>query len=166
MERTEAIILADTMDFTRQLSLSYFKRLKEVDIHRNFEMGGIKLNSAFWVMAHLAVTENYLLLHATGGEIIRFSWAKLFGIGSAIPDAGDCPPIEEVMEKLNAVHEKAIAHIRTLTAEDLDKPNPTPIKFKDTNDMLRMIIQHAIRHEGNHSGHLSWLCKLHGIKTF
>lgn len=165
MNRTEAEILADTMDFTRKLSLYYIKKLKDSDLHKTFNCEGKTLNSAFWVIAHLAVTENYLLLHATGGELIRFSWAKLFGLGSTVPEIKDCPPLEEVLEKLNAVHEKAMAYIRTLTDEDLDKPNPTMIKFKDSPDTLRMIIQHAIRHEGTHAGHLSWLCKLHGIKT-
>ena len=165
MQRTEAMILAETMDFTRKLSLSYFDRLKDKDLHNSFECGGIKLNSAFWVMAHLAVTENFLLLHATGGEMIRFSWAKLFGLGSTVPDKKDCPPIEEVLEKLNAIHERSMEHIRKLRDSDLDKPNPTFIKFKDAPDTLRMIIQHAIRHEGTHAGHLGWLCKLHSIKT-
>jgi len=165
MQRTEAVILADTIDFTRKLTQSYFKRLKDVDLHKTFECEGKTMNSAFWIMAHLAVTENYLLLHATGGELIRFSWAKLFGLGSAVPEIKDCPAIEEVIEKLNAVHERSMEHIRKLSDEDLDKPNPTFIKFKDAPDTLRMIIQHAIRHEGTHAGHLSWLCKLHGIKT-
>lgn len=165
MKKTEAQALADTMDFSRQLSLYYFHKLKDTDLHKTFECEGKKLNSAFWVMAHLAVTENYLLLYATGGEMIRFSWARLFGLGSTIPIKEDCPPLEEILEKLESVHQKALQYIRSLSDDDLDKPNPTPIKFKNAPDTLRMVIQHAIRHEGTHTGHLSWLCKLHGIKT-
>jgi hypothetical protein len=46
----------------------------------------------------------------------------------------------------------------------LDKDNPAGFGFGGDNS-YRMMIQHAIRHEAIHAGHLSWLCKLHGIQT-
>ncbi|MFN3917770.1 MAG: DinB family protein [Flavobacteriales bacterium] len=162
--RTESLILADVMDKTRQVSLFYFSQLQGKDLHKIFDSEGIKLNNAFWIIAHLAVTENFLLLRSTGGEIIKFGWAKQFGIGSTVPEKADCPPLKEVLETSQLVHQRSIDHIRSLTDEDLNKPTSTGVNFGG-EDTVRSIIIHAIRHEGIHSGHLSWLCKLHGVKT-
>ena len=47
-------------------------------------------------MAHLAVSENRLLLRATGGPFEKFSWAKHFSVGSQGLPKDQCPPYEEV----------------------------------------------------------------------
>lgn len=162
--RSEGIILADVMDKTRQLSLFYFSQLKGKDLYKTFQSEEVELNSAFWIFAHLTVTENFLLLRSTGGELIKFSWAKQFGIGSTVPTREECPPLQEVLETSREVHERAINHLRTLSDEALKKPTTTGVTFGG-EDSIRSIIMHAIRHEGAHAGHLGWLCKLHGVKT-
>jgi uncharacterized damage-inducible protein DinB len=162
--KKEAQVLADMMDSTRQLSFYYWNKLQEKDIYKTFECNGAVLNNAFWVMAHLAVTENFLLLRSTGGEMIKFSWAKQFGLGAALPLKEECPPLQEMIDTLNFVHQKSLLHLSQLSDEDLEKPTITGVKFGG-EDSIRSIIMHAIRHEGTHAGHLGWLCKLHGIKT-
>lgn len=164
MSATEINTLANTLDYTRGITLQYFDKLKEVDPHHLFEVDGKKLNSTLWIMAHLAVTENFLILRSTGGEMIRFSWAKLFGLGSTIPEPKDCPPFEEVLSTMKTVHQNSIAHLRTLNDADLIKATTTGFKFGG-EDSFRRVITHSISHEGTHAGHLGWLCKLHGIKT-
>ncbi len=161
---TEAKTLADVLESTRQLSLFYWNKLSDKDIFQTFECNGVQLNNAYWIMAHLAVTENFLVLRSTGGEMQKFSWAKLFGLGCPIPEKELCPPINEMLETLHSVHQKSIQHILSLSDEDLSKPTATGAKFGG-EDSYRAIITHAIRHEGTHAGHLGWLCKLHGIKT-
>ena len=84
--------------------------------------------------------------------------------GSEIPKKEDCPPFEEVLSYFKEVHEKAITHISQLTDNDLAKPTTNGIDFGG-EDSIRAIIKHSIRHEGVHTGHLSWLCKLFGLKT-
>lgn len=160
---TTAEVLAHTMDRTREYTRFYLSRLKDVDPHRVFTCEGVELNTAFWLVAHLAVSENGLLLRATDGPFEKFSWAKHFSLGSKGLPKAECPPYEEVWATFNAVHSKAIAHLRTLSDEALAKPNSTglPLIGNTTQD----VITHAIRHEGLHTGHISWLCKLHGIKT-
>ena len=159
----EAQVLAHVMDRTREYTLSYFDRLQGKDLHHQFECDGKKLNSAFWLMAHLATTENGLLLAATGGPFEKFSWAKHFTVGSAGLPVDQCPPIEEVMGTFHAVHAKVMAHLPTLTSDALELPNRTG--FASFGTTVRDVITHAIRHEGSHIGHLGWLCKLHGVKT-
>lgn len=160
---TASRTLALTMDRARHYSLSYFDRLKDTDLHHRFEYGGVRLNSAFWILAHLATSENGLLLGATGGPFRRFSWAKHFTVGSQSLPAEQSPSLEEVYTTLTEVHQKVMEHLPTLTDEDLKGPNTTGMSaFGPT---MHDVITHAIRHEGLHAGHLSWLCKLHGIRT-
>jgi len=152
------------MDKTRQLTGYYMNFLNQTDLHQVFEIEGKRLNSAFWIMAHLAVTENFLLLRSTGGNHVKIPWARQFGLGSVPPAREECPPFEEVNHLLQEVHQKSLDHIAGLDTGILDQENTTGFSF-DGEKSIRATIVHAIRHEGSHAGHLGWLCKLNGIKT-
>ncbi|MBX2974348.1 MAG: DinB family protein [Flavobacteriales bacterium] len=160
---TEAQVLAHTMDRARQYTRFYFDKLKDRDLHRRFVCEGHELNSAYWLIAHIAVTQNGLLLMATGGPFEKFSWAKHFGRGGPGLPPEQCPPFTEVLETFDRIHTKAIAHVAALPDAALEGPNLTGIALIGTT--VRDVVIHAIRHEGLHTGHLSWLCKLHGITT-
>jgi len=160
---TEAQTLAHMMDRARQYSRFYLSVLKDQDPHRVFTSEGMPLNSVFWLVAHLATSENGLLLRGTGGPFEKFSWAKHFTLGSRGLPKVQCPPYEEVWATFKAVHEKVLVHVPTLTTEQLDSPNITGLNQIGSN--TRDVITHAIRHEALHTGHLTWLCKLYGIKT-
>lgn len=161
---TEPEILALAVDRTRDYARSYLLRLKNVDPHREFEVNGMKLNTAYWIVAHLTVTQNWLVLRATGGPFEKFSWAKHFNLGSTPPPPELCPPYEEVWAMFKAIHAKAVPHVASLNDEQLAQPHTAMIKLGGT-DTVRDAILHQLRHEALHTGHLSWLCKLHGIKT-
>lgn len=160
---TQAQILAEAFLYNRKMTLGYFEKLRDKDIFKEFEIDGKKLNSAYWIIGHLPVTQNYLLLRSTGGEIVRFAWAKPFGLGGSMPAEGERVSIEEILKTMQEVTEKSIQHISTLTDEQLALPNTGGMNFGDGT--IKATIQHAIWHEGTHAGHLGWLCKLHGIKT-
>lgn len=164
MNNTAIITLAETLNYTRHITLMYFDKLKTTNLHQQFTVNHIELNSPYWIIAHLTVTENYLCLRSTGGEIVKFSWAKLFGLGSIPPKPEDCPPFGEIFTTFNEVHQKSVAHLKTLTDDQLELPTTSGIKFGGV-DSYRRVISHAIAHEGTHAGQLAWLCKLHGIKT-
>ena len=142
----------------------YLNILKDTDPHRVFEIEDHKLNNMFWIIAHLSVTENFLLLRCTGGEVVKIPWARQFGLGSVPIPASECPPLDEVKNMFAEVHAKAIKHVATLDEAKLDEVNPVGFEF-DNEKSVRAMIVHAIRHEGTHAGHLGWLCKLNGIKT-
>ena len=164
MPKTETQTLVETLELSRELTKYYLKNLENQDIHKVFEIEGKQLNSIIWLIAHITVSENWLLLVCTGGEKVSIPWARQFGLGSEVPKAEDCPPFEEVLNYFNEVHEKSIAYISQLTDDDLNKPTANGIDFGG-EDSIRAIIKHAIRHEGAHAGHLGWLCKLFGVKT-
>jgi hypothetical protein len=161
---TEAEALAETLDRARQYTLYYFNKLSSTDLHERIEVKGRRLNSAFWLLSHLTISENWLTLNGTGEEMERFSWAKLFSIGKEPPSADECPPVEEVMETASRVHEKAMERIRNLTAEELGAPHKVGFDVGGEG-LVRDAIMHAIRHEAGHAGQLGSLCAMQGIKT-
>ncbi|MFM7079972.1 MAG: DinB family protein [Bacteroidota bacterium] len=163
--KNESQTIASILDETRKLTWTVFDQVhQKADIHRRFVTEGVELNSAYWIMAHLAVTQNYLVLRTTGGEAVRFPWAKMFGMGVPHPSASDCPPFEEIKSVLNDVHERSVKHIMQMDPTKLELPNSTGFGFlgESTN---RSALVHAIRHENMHAGHLSWICKLSGLHT-
>lgn len=136
--------------------------LKNTDMTATFLVNGQQLNSAIWVTAHLAWAENFLVLQSTGGEADTTEWLQHFQLGSNY-NVDMLPDAKEVIQTMKSIHEKSLLHIQSLNDEQLDEPTLTGISFGA--DTKRRVIQHAIRHEGTHSGHLSWLCKLQGIKA-
>ncbi|MCC6840224.1 MAG: DinB family protein [Flavobacteriales bacterium] len=158
---TEAQVLSHLMDRTREWTRYYLSPLNGQDPHRRFVCEGKAFNTVFWQVAHLATSENGLLLAATQGPFEKFWWAKHFTVGAHGLPPEQCPPYEEVWETFNTVHRKAIAHVATLNEAALNAPNPTKLPIGGT---VRDVISHAIRHEGGHSGQLGWLCKLYGIQ--
>lgn len=162
--KTEAALLTHVMDRSRQNTLRYLDYLPDVDPHRMFVCEGKSLNTLFWLSAHLATTENGLLLLATGGPFEKFSWAKHFGPGSTGLPPEQCPPYAEVRATFDAVHQRAMAHLPTLDDAALERPNLTG--FTRFGPLMRDVITQAIRHESYHAGQIGWLCKLYGKTTF
>jgi hypothetical protein len=90
----------------------------------------------------------------TGGNSLKFDWAPLFGIGVAPPPKYDYPAYKDIWNTFKEVHKNTISHISSLTDEQLNVPSR--IEFAMITD-VRGAIQHCIRHEGTHIGHLGWL---------
>ena len=83
-------------------------------------------------------------------------------MGVAPPSKEDYPDYKEIWSTFNEVHTNTINHISSLTDEQLS--SPSRMEFAMITD-VRGAIQHCIRHEGAHIGHLGWLAKMHAIKT-
>ena len=161
----EALLLAEMADNTRELTRFYLSKLKTVDVYKSFTVEGTKLNPIIWELGHLAVSQNWLVLYLGNGDSEKIPWAKGFALG-AIPSnkKEDYPPYEEIWKTFKSIHSKSVAHISSLTNEDLLGHPKKEIPFIKENN-LKSLFMHSIRHEGIHAGHLSWLCKLHEIKT-
>lgn len=164
MAKTETEVLIEMLEMNRDLTKFYLKKLEGQDLYKVFEVEGKELNSILWLIAHITVSENWLLLVCTGGDRVKIPWARQFGLGSEIPKKEDYPSTEDIMAQFDNVHNTAINYIKTLTEEDLAKPTTNGVNFGG-EDSIRAIIKHAARHEATHAGHLGWLCKLFGVKT-
>jgi hypothetical protein len=164
MARTEAEVLAETMDKTRQLIRYYISGLKTTDPYQPIEFGGLNFNSLYWLTAHLIWAEDNLIVRGSSGGTVAPEWIQYYHIGadgSLHEGHGD---FKELLDLMKDVHEKSLAHLRTLTDEQLSEENRLGFGFGDGDKSVRMIIMHAIRHEGTHTGNFAYLCKMKGIK--
>lgn len=160
----EAKTLAALMDQSHKAVLTTLERLSGQDLHHRFSMDGKELNSAFWIMAHLTGSQNWLILRGSGGPFRKYPWAKHFGMGStgAIPEFP--PALDDVLSMYEAVHADGMAHVSKLSEEQLASPHNAMMNLAAGND-VRTVIRHHILHESGHCGQLVWLGKLYGLRT-
>ncbi|MBL7923359.1 MAG: DinB family protein [Bacteroidia bacterium] len=160
----EAELLAEMLDHTRQLTRFYLKHTADIDLQKRFEIGDFQTNSVHWIVAHLSWAEWALTLKALGSDVSPAPWFTLFKIGAPAPDPGQFPPYEEVRRVFDETHATALAHIRSLEDATLKEENELGMSFGGGKEK-RMIIQHCIRHEGTHTGHLGWILRMSGKKV-
>ena len=163
MQKTEAQTLAEMMSQTRKLGKFYIGKLKGVDPLKEFEVEGKKLNCVLWTLAHMTWAEDALLLKTLDGPSPNIPWLGRFRTATDSSLKTDWPALDEVMRCMEQVHDVSLKFISSFDDSVLNEP--AYIEVTDWNTDKRHVIMHAIRHEGVHIGHLSWLCKLHGIKT-
>lgn len=164
MSYTEANVLADTLQKTRDLTRWYLSLLKNADPYHQPEVNGVKLNSVAWLAAHILWAEDFLVLRGTGGEGTDIAWLDHYKISTDGTLHVAQPDMKELLDSLKLVHEKATAHLLTLSDEKLNEPNAFGFSFSGVSTN-KVLVQHCIRHEAMHTGHLSWMCKLNSVKA-
>ncbi len=159
--RTQALI--KTYEMARNLSKYYISKLDGLDIYRVYEINDVKLNSAFWIQAHLVWTEHFLIIEGIGGESLSIEWLNDFAYG-AEPDKVENPPsVDEVKSKMEEVHKRAIEILNGMTDELMQAENNIEANFGGLTNK-ECVLMHAIRHEPMHIGQISWILKVNGIK--
>jgi DinB superfamily len=158
--------LRNMMDATRKIANSYIKKLEGKDVRQSFEVTGIQLNSAYWLVGHMAWAQNNLIIRSFGGPNPEVKWLKHFGMGKAHQESLDNGPSwEELVEGFHKVHEVAMNHLSTLNDATLDEENLINWEVPGLVSKSKgATLIHHIRHEGMHVGHLGWIAKLHGIR--
>jgi hypothetical protein len=159
--RTQTLIKAYEM--ARNLSKFYISKLDGLDLHKVFEINGVKMNSAYWILAHLVWTEHFLIIEGIGGDSLGIEWLNDFGFGSEPDKIEDQPSIEEVKLRMEEVHAKAIEILNNMADEQMQSENNIEASFGGSNNK-ESVLMHAIRHEPMHIGQLSWILKANGIK--
>jgi hypothetical protein len=164
MANNEAKVLADMFQKVRDLTKWYFSLLKPVDPYKHWEVNGTRLNNLIWLASHLVWAENSLILKGTGGEGVDISWLDHYNIKSDGSLHHAQHDMKTILDALKLVHEKSMNHLLTITDEQMGSNNAFGMGFggETTN---RILIQHAIRHEAMHTGHLSWLCRINKIDS-
>ncbi len=160
---TKTKTLIQTYQMARNLSSYYISKLEGLDLHKVYEVNGVKMNSAYWLIAHLVWTEHFLIIEGIGGESLGIEWLNDFGFGSAPDEIKNSPSIEEVKTKFDQVHTKAIEILENMTDEQMESENNIEANFGGSKDKFH-VLMHAIRHEPMHIGQLSWILKANGIK--
>jgi uncharacterized damage-inducible protein DinB len=159
--RTQALVKAYEMSWN--LAAYYFSKLENIDLHKRYELEGVKMNSAYWILAHMVWTEHFLILEGIGGESIGIEWLNDFGFG-ADPDSIQNPPsVEEIKSKMDEVHKRALEILNTMTDEMMMADNNIEATFGGSQSK-ESVLMHAIRHAPMHVGQISWILKINGIK--
>ena len=161
---TNVQLLADTYEMAHGLVKYYNSQLKEIDPYQEWEVNGQKLNSVIWINAHLCWSEHLLVLQALGVKAEVADWLNHYRLGSDGTFHDTSISLKQVLDERKKIHQSAMEAIRALSDEALDEDNALGMQFGDKKSKLVML-QHAIRHEATHAGHLGWLCKLNGINT-
>lgn len=163
---TECNILADTFESVRSLSKRFLSMVDELLIHDTVIFNGIELNSPYWITAHLAWAEAFLILNTLGGEEdAKYEWLNEYGFGTKPAEIKTRPPYTEVMAALDDIHIQAMRLLRNTEDSFLNEKNKFGMKF-DGKDDNRIAVHHAIRHEPMHIGQLTWFMKSKGMPTF
>ncbi|MFM1875217.1 MAG: DinB superfamily [Bacteroidota bacterium] len=165
MAYTSGVVLAQTMDETRNLTRFYAGKLKGENMHRTFEVNGFTTNSPYWILAHLCWAENMLLLQCMGHKGVDIPWLKDFKIGTAkgVKPSSE-PALEEVLSALKEIHAISLDNLAKMSDAELDEDNALGVAFGE-NKSKRFMAMHAIRHEGTHLGQLSLIAKMYGKQT-
>jgi uncharacterized damage-inducible protein DinB len=160
--RTQTLIKA--FEMARNLSKFYISKLDVIDLKKEYEIKGVKLNSAYWILAHTVWTEHFLIIEGIGGESLGIEWLNDFGFGSSPEAIKNGPSYEEIMKRMEDVHQKAVEILNSMTDEQMQEDNNIEASFGGSNSK-ESVLMHAIRHEPMHIGQLSWILKINGVKT-
>lgn len=160
-EKTQTLI--QTYQMARNLSNYYISKMDGINIHKVYEVNGVKMNSAYWILAHLVWTEHFLIIEGIGGESMGIEWLNDYGFGSVPDEIKNQPSIEEVKKRFEEVHSKAMDILNSMTDELMEAENNIEANFGGSKDKFH-VLMHAIRHEPMHIGQLSWILKVNGIK--
>lgn len=155
--------LIKTYEMARNLSKFYMAKLEGIDLKKRFELNGVRLNSAYWIAAHLVWTEHFLIIEGIGGDSIKIEWLNDFAFGTNPDSVENGPAYEEILRTREEVHKKAMEILNNLTDEQLEEDNNIEANFGGSASK-GSVIMHAIRHEPMHIGQLSWILKLNGVK--
>lgn len=163
-QNTEVRALADVYRSVRNLTRFFINQLQDIDIEKQFEVDGVRLNTIAWLIGHLCWTENTLILKGVGNTDSGVPWLEEYGIGTNPAEIKTKPALSELISTLDSIHEKAMAILEGLSDEELTKENHLGFGFGGDKSK-RMLIIHAIRHEPMHTGQLTWSMKLNSAET-
>ncbi|CAN5256035.1 hypothetical protein BH09BAC1_BH09BAC1_24390 [soil metagenome] len=160
---TQAQMIADIFYETRKLTRFYLNKVDPTWAEWQYVADGVRLNSAYWLIAHLTWAEHALLMASLGGPKLDIPWLNHYALGTDGTLHEGRPSFEELVAEFNRVQAHAMECGSSLTDEQLETPADTSaIQWNTTK---RKVAYHAIRHEGTHVGHFGWLCKIKGVKT-
>lgn len=159
--RVQTLITAYEM--ARNLSKFYISKLEGLDLKKQYEIDGVKLNTAYWILAHLVWTEHFLIIEGIGGQSMGIEWLNDFGFGSDPGNITGGPPKEEILLRMDEVHKRAIEILNGMDDGQMEEENNIEANFGGSKSKAS-VLMHAIRHEPMHIGQISWILKVNGIK--
>ena len=114
-------------------------------------------NHPLWVLGHLVVSESVLFDQFIGGRTNRFSEIEsLFSIGSTPSTDGSVyPSMDELFAKWEEIRAAAVAHLETLSEEDLGGSTHAPEEFGEMFGTVGGCYIAMCSHVSFHAGQVS-----------
>jgi hypothetical protein len=156
-------IVLKQLEFARGYTLSLLADIGDADW---FATPAGTVTHLGWQMGHIAMAEYGLCLFRQRGrqpddlQLMSSSFRKQFSRGSTPePDPAKNPPIEEIRQTFDAVHQQVLAEIPTFTSASLDEPCDLPYAGYPTKFGALLLASH---HELLHAGQIGLLRRLLG----
>jgi hypothetical protein len=136
------------------------------DEHAQTPIGGTPMggspNHIAWITGH--IVSNRYMLATILGLTAREPFAELFESGKGIQEDARYPSMKSLADGWDALAEKVIAKLESLTEDDLeaDPPIATPVVSDNT---LRGFITFLAHHEAYHIGQLSLARRFFGYEA-
>jgi len=112
-------------------------------------------NHPLWIAGHLAYSEGSLIQEMMLGQLNPLAnWKDIFSDGTEpTGDADKYPPFDEVMVKLQEVHQATVALLDSMSEDELDTPSkncpPEYEGFFGTHRRcFQMVASHWLMHQG------------------
>lgn len=153
------------MTWARQYSLQLIESIPQ---QLWYVMPGSARTHVAWQVGHLAVSQYGLMLFRQRGRLpgdleIMPGWLrKQFGRGTEPAEsAHGMPSASELLERLSAIHERALSEVQELTAETLREPTDMPYAAYPIK--LGALLFCPL-HEALHAGQVGLLRRLHSYQ--
>lgn len=139
--------------------LGYVQRLMaDVDDARLAWSPQPGVHSAAWILSHLAIATDYVLMNLGQKPALPREWHKRFGPGSAELAVDEARPSkDELLAALAAGHARATQAANAAKPEQLQGPHPVKVLDGTPIKTVEHLIAHLITtHAATHAGQLSF----------
>lgn len=114
-------------------------------------------HSATWILTHLAIATDYVLMNLGQKPALPREWHKRFGPGSTELAPGEARPTkDELLAAIEAGHARVVAAVQNPDPELLAKPHPVKVLEDTPIRTVEHLIGHLMTtHAASHIGQLS-----------
>lgn len=152
MKATDFINMA--LEGSKGWALGLISDMKDAPLTQPTPNGG---NHPTWILGHLIHSESNLLDVFILGKENRFpEWQGVFGMKSTpTTDAGQYPSIDELLAKFEEMRAATLAHLATLSDDDLDTPSHAPEDFGPAFETVGACFAAMSNHVVFHAGQVA-----------
>ncbi len=147
-------LVRDNLKHSRDRVLARVEEMREHAVVFPTPHGGAH---TLWVLGHLAYIEALVIRGFMLGEPNPLAeWEKPFDGDGTSDDPSLYPPFDEVLAKCREMREWTLAHLDSLSEDDLDRLSANaPEGFEDTFGTYRLCLQFVADHWYMHRGQLA-----------
>ena len=152
MKTTEFIKTA--LENGKGWALGLISDMQDAPLTQPTSQGG---NHPLWVLGHIIYSESVLLDQFISGKPNRFpEWEGVFSPKS-IPstDASQYPTMDELMGRFEEMRAASLAHLDSLSDDDLDQPSHAPEDFGQVFGTVGKCFAAMITHMSFHAGQVA-----------